>query len=148
MRRHVTVAGAVASFLASAAFYAGPALSDEVSGRCAAAIDHAAAQYSACLLRAEAHAARKPRPGRLANREARCEDRFERQTQRTLRRHRENSCTSSEQISKIARRTEAYAANVAKKAQDETAIDLIYVQTAAGATIPVGSPDIGPATGA
>ena len=50
-------------------------------------MDRAAGHYSQCLLRADAHYARKGNTTKLENRQARCETRFERRASRVFQRY-------------------------------------------------------------
>ena len=67
--------------------FTGSAAAQDVSPRCEAAIDRAAGHYSKCLLSADASNARHKNPTKLANRQARCETRFDRRTSRAVRHH-------------------------------------------------------------
>ena len=60
--------------------FAGSASAQDVSPRCEAAMDRAAGHYSQCLLSADASYARHENATKLANRQARCETRFDRRT--------------------------------------------------------------------
>ena len=89
--------------------FAGSAGAQDVSPRCEAAMDRAAGHYSQCLLSADASYARHGNPTKLANREARCETRFDRRTTRAINRHGADACPSSDLVAAMEDRTVTYA---------------------------------------
>ena len=115
--------------------FAGSAGAQDVSPRCEAAMDRAAGDYSRCLLRADAHFARHGNPTKLANRQTRCETRFDRRAARAINRHGEDACPSSNLVAAIAGRTASYAERVAREAHGKAAFDAFFVQHAEGGTL-------------
>ncbi|MCH2099523.1 MAG: hypothetical protein MK142_14155, partial [Pseudomonadales bacterium] len=99
------------------------------------AMDRAAGHYSQCLLSAEASYARHGNATKLANRQARCETRFDRRTSRAINRHGADECASAELVAALADRTVSCADGVAIEASGETAASRLYVQDAAGGTL-------------
>ena len=115
--------------------FAGSAIAQDVSPRCAAAMDRAAGHYSKCLLSADASYARHGNATKLANRQARCETRFERHVSRAFRRHGADACPSSNLVVAMADRTASFTQAVAKEAQGEEAPSLLFVQDAEGGAL-------------
>ena len=115
--------------------FAGSAGAQDVSARCEAAMDRAAGHYSKCLLSADASYARHENASRLANRQARCETRFDRRTSRAFSRYGADECTSTELVAALAERTVSCADGVSIEAGGETAASRLYVQDAAGGTL-------------
>ena len=83
--------------------FAGSAAAQDVSPRCEAAMDRAAGHYSKCLLSADASFARHGNLTKLANRQARCETRFDRRTSRAVSRHGADACPSSDLVAAMGR---------------------------------------------
>ena len=96
--------------------FAGSAGAQDVSPRCEASMDRAAGHYSKCLLSADASNARHKNPTKLANRQARCETRFDRRTSRAINRHGAGACPSSDLVAAMADRTVTYAEGAATEA--------------------------------
>ena len=115
--------------------FAGSASAQDVSPRCEAAIDRAAGHYSKCLLSADASYARHENATKLANRQARCETRFERRTSRAFSRYGADECTSTALVAALADRTVTCAEGVSIEAAGERAASRLYVQDAAGGTL-------------
>ena len=115
--------------------FAGSAAAQDVGPRCEAAMDRAAAHYSKCLLSADASFARHGNPTKLANRQARCETRFDRRTSRAINRHGADACPSSDLVAAMEDRTVTYAQGAATEAGGEAAASLLYVQGADGGTL-------------
>ena len=63
------------------------------SPRCAAAIDSAAGDYSRCLLKARGRFAKRGDAERLAKRQAKCEDQFDKRVERASSRYGADACT-------------------------------------------------------
>ena len=115
--------------------FAGSAGARDVSPRCEASIDRAAGHYSKCLLSADASNARHKNPTKLANRQARCETRFDRRTSRAINRYGADECTSADLVTALADRTVTCAEGVSIEAGGEAAASLLYVQNADGGTL-------------
>ena len=106
-----------------------------VSPRCEAAMDRAAGHYSQCLLLADAHYARHGNPTKLANRQARCETRFDHRTSRAINRHGADACPSSDLVAAMEDRTVTYAQGAASEAGGTPAPSLLFVQNGTGGTL-------------
>jgi len=106
----------------------GSAGARDVSPRCAAAIDRAAADYSRCLLRAEAEHARDENARKLERRQAHCETRLDRVTGH----HEPGECTSDALVASFEDRTASYADSVAKEARGSSVPSFLFVQNATG----------------
>ena len=115
--------------------FAGSAGAQDVSPRCEAAMDRAAGHYSKCLLLADAHYARHENATKLANRQARCEARFDRRTTRAIDRHGEDECPGSDLVAAIGERTVTYAEGVATEGHRQEAPDFFFVHHAKGGTL-------------
>ena len=115
--------------------FAGNAAARDVSPGCAAAMDRAAAHYSRCLLRADAHYARHENATKQEKRQARCETRFERRTSRAIYRHGPYHCTSRLLMTALAARTVSYVEGVAIEAAGSEGASVLYVQDAAAGTL-------------
>ena len=128
---------ALASFLIVPALllFAGSAAAQDVSPRCEAAMDRAAGHYSKCLLSADASYARHKNTNKLANRQARCETRFDRRTSRAIHRHGADACPSSDLVAAMADRTVTYAEGAATEAGGTPAPSLLFVQNGTGGTL-------------
>ena len=115
--------------------FAGSAAAQDVSPRCEAAMDRAAGHYSRCLLSADASFARHENATKLANRQARCETRFDRRTSRAIHRHGEDECPSSDLVAAMEDRTVTYAQGAASEAGGTPAPSLLFVQNGTGGTL-------------
>ena len=115
--------------------FAGSAGAQDVSPRCEAAMDRAAVHYSKCLLSADASYARHEDATKLANRQTRCETRFDRRTSRAIHRHGEDECPSSDLVAAMADRTVSYAAGIATEASGTPAPSFLFVQNGTGGTL-------------
>ena len=115
--------------------FAGSAAAQDVSPRCEAAMDRAAVHYSKCLLSADASYARHEDATKLANRQTRCETRFDRRTSRAIHRHGEDECPSSDLVAAMADRTVSYAAGIATEASGTPAPSFLFVQNGTGGTL-------------
>ena len=115
--------------------FAGSAGAQEVSSRCEAAMDRAAGHYGKCLLSADASNARHKNTNKLANRQARCETRFDRRTSRAINRHGADACPSSDLVAAMADRTVTYAEGAATEAGGTPAPSLLFVQNGTGGTL-------------
>ena len=115
--------------------FAGSAGAQDVSPRCEAAMDRAAGHYGKCLLSADASNARHKNPTKLANRQTRCETRFDHRTSRAINRHGADACPSSDLVAAMEDRTVTYAQGAATEAGGEAAASLLYVQGADGGTL-------------
>ena len=115
--------------------FAGSAGAQHVSPRCEAAMDRAAGHYSKCLLSADASYARHGNATKLANRQARCETRFDRRTSRAIRHHGADACPSSDLVAAMADRTVTYAQGVATEASGTPAPSVLFVQNGTGGTL-------------
>ena len=115
--------------------FAGSAAAQDVSPRCEAAMDRAAGHYSKCLLSADASHARHKNATKLANRQARCETRFDRRTSRAITRHGADACPSSDLVAAMADRTVTYAEGAATEAGGTPAPSLLFVQNGTGGTL-------------
>ena len=115
--------------------FAGSASAQDVSPRCEAAIDRAAGHYSQCLLSADASYARHENASKLANRQTRCETRFDRRTSRAIHRHGADACPSSGLVAAMEDRTVTYAEGVATEAGGTPAPSLLFVQNGTGGTL-------------
>jgi hypothetical protein len=111
------------------------ASAQDVSPRCEAAMDRAAGHYSKCLLSADASYARHENATKFANRQARCETRFERRTTRAINRHGADACPSSDLVAAMEDRTVTYAEGVATEASGTPAPSLLFVQNGTGGTL-------------
>jgi hypothetical protein len=96
--------------------FAGSAGAQDVSPRCAAAMDRAAAHYSKCLLFADASYARHANLSKLEDRQVRCDARFDRHTTRAIRKHGTEACPSADRVAAMAARTVSYAEDAASEA--------------------------------
>ena len=115
--------------------FAGSAAAQDVSPRCEAAIDRAAGHYSKCLLSADASYARHENATKLANRQARCESRFDRRTSRAINRHGADACPSSDLVAALEDRTVTYAQGAASEAGGTPAPSYLFVQNGTGGTL-------------
>ena len=115
--------------------FAGSAAAEDVSPRCEAAMDRAVGHYSQCLLSVAASNARHENATKLANRQARCEARFDRRTSRAFSRYGADECPSSEHLGFMADRTVTYAQGAATEAGGEDAAVLLFVQNAVSGTL-------------
>ena len=115
--------------------FAGSAGAQDVSPRCEAAMDRAAGHYSKCLLSADASYARHENATKFANRQARCETRFDRRASRAFNRYGADECTSAELVTALADRTVSCAEGVSIEAGGETAASRLYVQDATRGTL-------------
>ena len=115
--------------------FAGSAGAQDVSPRCEAAMDRAAGHYSKCLLSADASYARHENATKLANRQARCETRFDRRTSRAINRHGADACPSSDLVAAMEDRTVTYAEGVATEASGTPALSVLFVQNGTGGTL-------------
>ena len=115
--------------------FAGSAAAQDVSPRCEAAMDRAAGHYSKCLLSADASNARHKNPTKLANRQTRCETRFDRRTSRAIHRHGADACPSSDLVAAMEDRTVTYAQGAASEAGGTPAPSLLFVQNGTGGTL-------------
>ena len=115
--------------------FAGSAGAQEVSSRCEAAMDRAAGHYGKCLLSADASNARHKNPTKLANRQTRCETRFDRRTSRAIRHYGADECPSSDLVAAMEDRTVTYAEGVATEASGTPAPSYLFVQNGTGGTI-------------
>ena len=115
--------------------FAGSAAAQDVSPRCEAAMDRAAGHYSKCLLSADASHARHKNATKLANRQARCETRFDRRTSRAIHRHGADACPGAGLVDSIAGRSVSYAQGVALDAAGDPHPEFLFVQNADGATL-------------
>ncbi len=115
--------------------FAGSAGAQDVSPRCEAAMDRAAGHYGKCLLSADASNARHKNPTKLANRQTRCETRFDRRTSRAVSRYGADECTSPDLVAALADRTVTCAEGVATEAGGKAAASRLYVQDAIGGTL-------------
>ena len=119
------------AFIVCAGFTAAQA----VSPQCEAAMDHASGKYSACLLRADAHFARKGNATKFLASQERCGERFDRHTSRAIRRHGADECASTAQVFGMAYRTAIYADEVAQAASGSDVASRLYVQGATGGSL-------------
>ena len=115
--------------------FAGSAAAQDVSPRCEAAMDRAAGHYSKCLLSADASYARHENATKLANRQTRCETRFDRRTSRAIRHHGADGCPSSDLVAAMEDRTVTYAQGAASEAGGTPAPSLLFVQNGTGGTL-------------
>ena len=115
--------------------FAGSAGAQDASPRCEAAMDRAAGHYSQCLLSADASYARHGNPTKLANRQARCETRFDRRAARAINRHGEDECASADLVTAMADRTVSYAAGIATEASGAPSPSYLFVQNGTGGTL-------------
>ena len=129
--------------------FAGSAAAQDVSPRCEAAMDRAAGHYSKCLLSADASFARHENATKLANRQTRCETRFDRRTSRAIHRHGADACPSSDLVAAMEDRTVTYAQGVASEAGGNPVLlaasvapsregntpSLLFVQNGTGGTL-------------
>ena len=115
--------------------FAGSAAAQDVSPRCEAAMDRAAGHYSKCLLSADASNARHKNATKLANRQTRCETRFDRRTSRAIHRHGADACPSSDLVAAMEDRTVTYAQGAASEAGGTPAPSLLFVQNGTGGTL-------------
>ncbi len=98
-------------------------------------MDRAAGHYGKCLLSADASNARHKNPTKLANRQTRCETRFDRRTSRAIRHYGADECPSSDLVAAMEDRTVTYAEGVATEASGTPAPSYIFVQNGTGGTI-------------
>lgn len=98
-------------------------------------MDRAAGHYSKCLLSADASYARHKNPTKAANRQARCETRFDRRTSRVVSRHGADTCPSSDLVAAIGDRTTRYTGRVASEAHGLPAEAFLFVQSGSGGTL-------------
>ena len=119
----------------TALLWAGLAGAEGVSPRCEAAIDREAGHYSQCLLSADASYARHENATKLANRQTRCEARFDRRTTRAINRHGADACASADLVTAMADRTATYAEDIASEADGLPAGSVLFVQNATGGTL-------------
>ena len=115
--------------------FAGSAGAQDVSPRCEAAMDRAAGHYGKCLLSADASNARHKNPTKLANRQTRCETRFDRRTSRAIRHYGADECPSSDLVAAMADRTVTYAQGAASEAGGTPAPSYLFVQNGTGGTL-------------
>ena len=115
--------------------FADSAGAQDVSPRCEAAMDRAAGHYSKCLLSADASYARHENATKLANRQTRCETRFDRRTTRAITRHGADACPSSDLVAAMEDRTVTYAEGVATEASGTPAPSFLFVQNGTGGTL-------------
>ena len=116
-------------------FLAGAVWGQEVSVRCEATMERVTGHYSQCLVGAAVQYARHGNATKLENRKTRCQNRFERRTDRSVRRYGASECTPSGLISSMAVRAEDFAEAVAIEAAGQPVLDLFFVESAEGGSL-------------
>ena len=113
----------------------GTAISQEVSPGCEAAMDKVAGSLSECLLKADAQFAKGGDEGAKEAAQARCGERFDRDSARALSRFGADQCTPASLVTAMADRTASCAESLASEAGGRAAAARLYVQDAQAATL-------------